>query len=112
MTINVILSHLFTFPEGKSAAVTYNCKYFEVSSLMNLKVDELLAGVLNQIRLHSNSHQATTTAMAKGRNKHAMPRTPEPVIRSHIPLMGKLFNRQRGMLRRQGSKSCDNLLVM
>lgn len=38
-------------PEGKSAAQTYDCKYIEVSAAIDHKIDELLVGILKQIRL-------------------------------------------------------------
>ncbi|WAR13285.1 REM2-like protein [Mya arenaria] len=37
--------------EGKNLANSYNCKYIETSAALNHNVDELLAGVLSQIRL-------------------------------------------------------------
>ena len=32
-------------------AVRYDCKYIEVSTVFNMKVDERLSGILKQIRL-------------------------------------------------------------
>ena len=45
---NVLLS---CFAAGKNMAVRFECKYIEVSAVLNHKVDELLAGMLRQIRL-------------------------------------------------------------
>lgn len=39
------------FSEGRVLASSYNCKYIETSAALNHNVDELLAGVLSQIRL-------------------------------------------------------------
>lgn len=41
----------FWFAEGKTAAENYDCKYTEVSAILNHKVDDLLVGILKQIRL-------------------------------------------------------------
>ena len=93
---------LFTVSEGKSTAVTYSCKYFEVSSLMNLQVDTLLAGLLNQIRLRKSNTSA--------------PYEPHPHciqdcgVKSPMSLLGRML--RPAMLKRQQSKSCDNLLVL
>ena len=85
---------LMLFIEGKSAAATFDCKYFEVSALMSLRVDELLAGVVKQIRLHSNRYQREHPTIADGR-------------KSPMRLINKILRRQA-----QVSKSCDNLLVL
>ena len=45
--------------DGKSLAVSFDCKYIETSSGMQHNVDELLVGILKQIRLKiSNPEQA------------------------------------------------------
>ncbi len=40
-----------TFTEAKSVATSYDCKYTETSGALNHNVDELLVGILKQIRL-------------------------------------------------------------
>jgi Rad/Gem-related GTP binding protein 1 len=37
--------------EGRTVAETYACKYIDVSAILNHRVDELLVGVLKQVRL-------------------------------------------------------------
>jgi len=37
--------------EGRTLADTYSSKYIDVSAILNHRVDELLAGVLKQVRL-------------------------------------------------------------
>ena len=37
--------------EGKAAAMRFRCKYIEVSSMFNHKLDELLVGIIKQMRL-------------------------------------------------------------
>ncbi|KAI0208485.1 hypothetical protein LSAT2_006831 [Lamellibrachia satsuma] len=76
--------------EGKAIADTYDCKYIEVSALINVKVDDLLAGVISQIHLR----------------QHSCPQTAADGRRSPIRLIGRLFGRQSFV-----SRSCDNLLV-
>lgn len=39
------------FSEGRVLANSYNCKYIETSAALNHNIDELLAGVISQIRL-------------------------------------------------------------
>ena len=83
--------------EGRAAAETHGCKYVEVSALMNLNVAELLAGILNQIRLHEVSPGDVTAAGKRPRDR----------CRSPMRLLGRFIKRQTG-----SSRSCDNLLVL
>ena len=39
------------FSEARSVAKQYNCKYIETSAALNHHVDELLVGILSQIRI-------------------------------------------------------------
>lgn len=39
------------FSEAKSLATSFDCKYTETSASLNHNVDELLVGILTQIRL-------------------------------------------------------------
>ena len=39
------------FPEGRSLAISYDCKYVEVSAALDHNVDTLLVGIVKQIRL-------------------------------------------------------------
>lgn len=41
----------FLFTEGKAMASAYDCKFIETSVGINHNVDELLCGILSQIRL-------------------------------------------------------------
>ena len=79
-------------------AVRYDVKYIEVSAVLNHKVDELLAGVLSQIRL-------------KQRNRRKQKCLPEPdngcVQGAARGIIGKLFKNHPYAFR-----SCDNLMVL
>ena len=45
----------FIFSDAKHVAEIFNCKYIETSATLNHKVDELLIGILKQIKLQLNS---------------------------------------------------------
>ncbi len=60
------LKHERSVSEGKTMAVRYDSKYIEVSAVLNHKVDELLVGILRQIRLKRHDSRA---AAARRRNK-------------------------------------------
>jgi hypothetical protein len=49
--------------DGRNIAMRYSCKFIETSAAINDKVDDLLAGILKQIRLH-----LTTQAHSKQNN--------------------------------------------
>jgi len=101
--------------EGKCLANESSCKYTEVSAILNHKVDDLLVGIVKQIRLsveqrrhqkhrdrslhHSRATQAddqtTSGCLTKARNR----------------VLAKLLgvgSKSRG----QTSKSCENLLSL
>lgn len=50
---NICCEHIFihTHIEGKAMATAYDCKFIETSVGINHNVDELLVGLLTQIRL-------------------------------------------------------------
>ncbi|XP_057320283.1 GTP-binding protein REM 1 isoform X2 [Microplitis mediator] len=49
--IDLVRSRAVTFQDGKYSAYTYHAKFIEISVGINHNVDELLVGVLHQIRL-------------------------------------------------------------
>ena len=50
--LTLVLTYMiFYFAEGLSIAHQYKCKYIETSAALNHNVDELLVGILSQIRL-------------------------------------------------------------
>lgn len=55
---------LFVLPEGKHLATKRNCKFIEVSALLNHKMDELLVGTLRQIRLRQTKTSGIMTTTA------------------------------------------------
>jgi len=57
--IDLVRSRVISTQDGKSLAVSFDCKYIETSSGIQHNVDELLVGILKQIRLKmSNPEQA------------------------------------------------------
>jgi hypothetical protein len=48
---NLLRKIFFSFAEGKAMATAYDCKFIETSVGINHNVDELLVGLLTQIRL-------------------------------------------------------------
>ncbi|XP_035216166.1 GTP-binding protein GEM-like, partial [Stegodyphus dumicola] len=99
--------------EGKSIACSYECKFIETSAAINHNVDELLVGLVSQIRL-------------KNRQKDEPHRVSKPSSPSSSPLRkggGSVKGTLRSSLRTKGlinrllgkgvrSKSCDNLHVL
>lgn len=53
----LIVIHIFT--EGKATATAYDCKFIETSVGINHNVDELLVGLLTQIRLKLENPEKT-----------------------------------------------------
>lgn len=84
--------------DGKRMAIIYDCKYIEVSAVLNHKVDELLAGILKQIRLKEKK-------LAK-RRRRCIP-DENGCIPQARDMFGKILRRNQPMFR-----SCDNLLVL
>jgi Rad/Gem-related GTP binding protein 1 len=109
--------------DGKTMATRYDVKYTEVSAVLNHKVDDLLAGILQQIRLKERrQHKLRRKAAKRWAREHQLQQQPlsqptsTPAVGSssssgclHFPtprgLVGKLL-RRHPMFR-----SCDNLLV-
>lgn len=54
--------------EGRACAAKHGCKFIEVSTVLNYKLDELLVGIVTQIRLKRRltSRKAVVVAAASG----------------------------------------------
>ena len=48
-----------SFKEGRSLAISHDCKYVEVSSALDHNVDTLLVGIVKQIRLKNMMEKQT-----------------------------------------------------
>ncbi|KAL8569094.1 hypothetical protein ACOMHN_054240 [Nucella lapillus] len=59
---DLVRSQEVTTEEAKSVAATYDCKYIETSVVLNHNVDELLVGIVTQIRLLSGDQKPNRKA--------------------------------------------------
>ncbi|XP_046342367.1 GTP-binding protein GEM-like [Haliotis rufescens] len=83
-----------TTEEAKSVAKTYDCKYTETSVVLNHNVDELLVGIVSQIRLKRKVNAKKRDGKEEGcysKSKH---------------LLTKIFKKEHV------TKSCENLYVL
>lgn len=80
-------------------AVRYDCKYIEVSAILHMKVDELLVGIVRQIKLKRE------TKLHK-KNK-CLPEDNNCLQDAARGIVGRLFKNHPYMYR-----SCDNLMVL
>ena len=53
------------FLEGRSLAISHDCKYVEVSSALDHNVDTLLVGIVKQIRLKNLIEKQRTNIYAR-----------------------------------------------
>lgn len=95
-------------------ATRYDCKFVEVSALLSLNVDKLLAGVVRQIQLNG---QRLSTAVRQGKGLRRAASTgarirresPSSCVREAARgLVNKLIRHTRA----DAFNSCDNLLVL
>ncbi|XP_063542734.1 uncharacterized protein LOC134751280 [Cydia strobilella] len=115
--------------EGKSLATSYECKFIETSVGINHNVDELLVGLLTQIRLKQQHaervRKRSTTRKNRGRarspqNDVTAPAPPQSVSAASTPRKRTRLSasvKVRGLLGRvwardSKSKSCENLHVL
>ncbi|KAK3085633.1 hypothetical protein FSP39_006457, partial [Pinctada imbricata] len=81
--------------EAKSVATTYDCKFIETSTVLNHNVDQLLVGILTQIRLKEKQRER------KGKIEHL-----HGCVAKSKQLLNKFFGKE-GL-----SKSCENLYTL
>ena len=62
---SLIVYLIFVFKEGRSLAISYDCKYVEVSSALDHNVDTLLVGIVKQIRLKMKMEKQRTNIYAR-----------------------------------------------
>lgn len=95
------LKSIVCFPDARLCVSYYNCKYVETSASLNHHVDNLLVGILSQIRLKLNPDKLL-------KHMEKMSASPSHIKQRHSSLksakgiLHKLFNRQKSL-------SCDNL---
>ena len=94
------------FTEGKAAANTYDSKYIEVSAAIDHKIDELLVGVLKQIRLIKKKYHNCKPGWKFGRDPGTFLDSC-CLLQARENVLAKIFRGEKG-----ASKSCDNLYVL
>ncbi len=87
--------------DGKQLAIGHDCKFIETSSGIQHNVDELLVGILKQIRLREDlSKKQRKKKLMGGKSRTSLSLT---VARDIL---------QKMCLQDAKSKSCENLLVL
>ncbi len=66
----ILTENCFLFIEGQNLALKFNCKFVETSVAINDKVDDLLVGILKQIRLNFGIDVDLKSFKDKTRNKN------------------------------------------
>ncbi|XP_042889762.1 GTP-binding protein RAD-like [Penaeus japonicus] len=102
-------TRVVTTSEGRTLAMTYECKFIEVSAGIDHNVDELLVGILTQIRLKNqvlNSENQETPGSAPEGSPTATYRMRHKNSFRVKGILNKLLNKDRK------TKSCENLHVL
>ncbi|KAK3611634.1 hypothetical protein CHS0354_021873 [Potamilus streckersoni] len=90
--------------EGRRAAFRYECKYIETSAALGLNVDELLVGVLSQIKLNLHPEYPPSGAAIRRRSS---------AIKTHPGLYRLFKSNLLGLFTKSSRKSsCENLYVI
>ncbi|ROT70608.1 hypothetical protein C7M84_011107 [Penaeus vannamei] len=101
---DIVRSRSVTPKEGSNLADSYDCKYIETSSGFNHQVDELLVGILKQIRLKTHSSEATSRKRSTRKKKYRGTKTSASLkVKSFLT---KVCGKE------PKSKSCENLHVL
>ncbi|XP_076356840.1 uncharacterized protein LOC143250254 [Tachypleus tridentatus] len=105
---DLVRSRTVSIVEGKSVAISYESKFMETSAVISHKTDDLLVGIVTQIRLKNQQKKEFNHFSPTGRGHR---------YHSKSSLYGA-SRRARDMLykflgkERYKSKSCDNLHVL
>lgn len=91
------------FIEARQTAIEYECKYVETSAVLNHKVDELLVGLLKQIKLKLTPHTIDKVALRKNGSLEK-----PSVCKGPKKLLNKLFRRNT----KATTLPCDNLFCL
>ncbi|XP_042230081.1 GTP-binding protein RAD-like [Homarus americanus] len=101
---DIVRSRSVTSKEGSNLADSYDCKYIETSSGFNHQVDELLVGILKQIRLKTHNPEVTARKRSTRRKKYRGSKTSASLkVKSFLT---KVCGKETK------SKSCENLHVL
>ncbi|CAL1543114.1 unnamed protein product [Lymnaea stagnalis] len=107
--IDLVRKRKVTADEARLVAETYDCKYSEISAALNHHVDELLVGILTQIRLHMRI-PFTTISFPGKESKQQDPNRRE----KRRPLKGPrgFFSRLFRRSSNKKPKPCENLYTL
>ncbi|XP_076335370.1 uncharacterized protein LOC143238749 isoform X2 [Tachypleus tridentatus] len=99
---DLVRLRVVTSDEGRAAAIYFNCKFIETSAGINHHVDELLVGILTQIRLKLQHPEKVNEKKEKSKSRSSLV----------CPERARGFIKR--ILRRSSTKSrlCDNLNVL
>ena len=87
----------------------YNCKYTEASASMNMQVDDLLVGILKQIRLHiDSSHKKIAKEGSDTTDPQVVPYEKHQ-NKSPFAFFGRFLKRH---ISGDDHSSCDNLMAL
>ncbi|XP_037077212.1 GTP-binding protein RAD-like [Pollicipes pollicipes] len=100
---DLVRSRMITAEAGRKLANTYDCKFIEVSGGLDHRVDELLVGVLSQIRLKRSCRLSRSRSL--GRRSCRLHRGAR-----HTSSVKGLLHVMCGAEPR--SKSCENLQIL
>ncbi|XP_064096901.1 mucin-2-like [Macrobrachium nipponense] len=95
--------------EGRTLAMTYECKFIEVSAGFDHNVDELLVGILTQIRLKQRALAGENSGSSTTPKQEGSPTNVKLKHKNSFRVKGilnKLLNKDRK------TKSCENLHVL
>ncbi|XP_023703119.2 mucin-5AC isoform X2 [Cryptotermes secundus] len=119
---DLVRSRTVTTEEGKNMATSYDCKFIETSVGINHNVDELLVGILTQIRLKLENPERARDLFRKRSCSRKKNRNKSPLggTGAHKPYRGSRTStslKVKGLLgkvwaRDSKSKSCENLHVL
>jgi hypothetical protein len=90
--------------EAKAVAARYRCKFVEVSAVLNYKIDELLVGVVTQIRLKRRRYRNEIASGATAESEAVT-----GCYRQARGVVNMLFGKHQ---KRRLFRSCDNLLSL
>ncbi|KAL1115291.1 hypothetical protein AAG570_007322 [Ranatra chinensis] len=108
---DLVRSRVVTAQDGKSMATSYDCKFIETSVGINHNVDELLVGILTQIRLKQQQQQKTKGSSREGEQLGGggFPKLRGTRTSASLKVKGLL---SKVWARDSKSKSCENLHVL
>lgn len=113
---DLVRSRTISTEEGKAMATSYDCKYIETSVGINHNVDELLVGVLTQIRLKLENPEKTRDLFRKrSSSKRNLNRNKSPLSGGATPTaggqQGAAASAQNSPKKYRGSRTSASLKV-